>query len=463
MSLSQFLSILRARRGLALMILLATLVLALGWVLLRPASYKAIAPVLVDVQRPDPTNGPASYAYVQGLVAPSFMATQIDIIKSERVAERASQLLPKDQPPMKALAEKAQGKPTPAQWIAHALQERLEVKPARESNIINITWTGRSPGEAARVANAFAQAYLETTLDIKTDPAKKYTVWFDDQVKEARDRLEKSQQKLGAYQEKAGIVTADEKADFETTRLNDLLQQLSVAQSRGRGGSPAGASDASPLVNNLRQDVARLEAKIAQSSATMGSRHPEMQRMQSELSAMKNRLSEESSRVGITAAQSAEAAKARERELQAAIAEQKTRVLAMNKQRAEMNLLKADVDSAQKAFDTVTASAAQARLQSMSNQTNVMKLASAVEPLEQTGPSAIQAMLIGLGVGIILAIAGAFMAELANRRVRTAADLALVTHLPILASVPAANASRYAPLRLAAPSSRRLALARSAA
>ena len=72
-------------------------------------------------------------------------------------------------------------------------------------------------------------------------------------------------------------------------------------------------------------------------------------------------------------------------------------------------------------------------------------------------------MLIGLAVGIVLAIAGALMAELANRRVRTAADLAMVTHLPILASVPAANASHYTPLRLSAPSSRRLALARSAA
>jgi uncharacterized protein involved in exopolysaccharide biosynthesis len=194
----------------------------------------------------------------------------------------------------------------------------------------------------------------------------------------------------------------------------------------------------------------------------MGSRHPEMMRMSSELAAMKNRLSEESARVGITAAQSVEAAKARERELQAAVAEQKSKVLALSKQRAEMNILKADVDSAQKAFDTVTASAAQARLQAMSNQTNVMKLASAVEPLEATGPTGLQAMLIALVVGSMLGFAGALMAELANRRVRTVADLTMVTHLPILATVPAANAARYTP-RLGAPSARRLALARNAA
>lgn len=459
MSLSQFFSILRARRGLAAFILLATLVLALGWVLLRPATYRAIAPVLVDV-RTDPTHATP----LQGMVAPAFMSTQVDIIKSDRVAQRVAQILPPDQAPLKGLRDEAKGQPQPDRWIADKLQRGLDVKPARETNIINITWVGHTPAEAARVANAFAQAYLETNLDLKTEPAKKYTVWFDEQVQGARSRLEQAQQKLAAYQEKAGIVTADEKSDFETTRLNELLQQLSVAQTRGIGGSSAGASDSSPLVNNLRQDVARMEAKIAQASATMGSRHPEMLRMQSELAAMKARLNEESHRVGVSAEQSVEARAARVRALQAAINDQKQKVLALNRQRSEANILKADVDSAQKAFDTVTASAAQARLQSMSTQTNVMKLAPAVEPMEATGPTTVQAMLIGLVVGIVLAIAGALMAELSNRRVRTAADLSMVTHLPILATVPPANSARYQPLRLAAPpSGRHLALARSAA
>jgi chain length determinant protein EpsF len=460
MSLYQLFSILRARRLVAGLILLTTVLLALAWVLFRPGSYMARAPVLVDIMRTDPVNATPQY----GPVPTSFLATQIDIVKSDRVAERVVQLLPPDQPPLKALREKAQKKPGPnvERVIASVLQQRLEVKPARESNVINITWTGRTPAEAARVANAFAQAYIETNLDLKTDPARKYTVWFDDQVKEARDKLEKSQQRLADFQQKAGIVTSDEKADYETTRLNDLSQQLIAVQNRGRTGATT-ASDASPLVNNLRQDAAHLEAKIAQGSATMGSRHPEMMRMQAELATVRSRMAQEASRVGQTAASAAEAAKARERELQGMIAEQKQRVLALSKQRGDLALLKSDVDSAQKAFETVSASAAQARLQSMSNQTNVMRLASAVEPLDPTGPSGVQALLIALVAGTILAVASAMLMELANRRVRTAQDLALVTHLPILASVPAAVPSRYVHPRLSAPASRRLTLARSSA
>jgi polysaccharide biosynthesis transport protein len=449
MSLLQFFSILRARRGVAGLIVLATIALALAWLVLRPASYTARAPVLVDV-RTDPVNATP----LQGVVAPSFMATQIDVIKSDRVAERVVQMLPADQPPIKDLRQKAEKKGLPPAWLAHQIRQGLEVKPARESNIINITWTGSSPAQAAQVANAFAQAYLETSLEIRTDPAKKYADWFDDQVKASREKLEKAQTRLSEFQQKSGIISSDERSDYETTRLKEMSQQLMIAQGRGVGG--AAASDSNPLINNLRQEVARMEAKVGEASATMGSAHPQMQRLQGELSAMRSRLAQESSRVGASGANSVQASKQHERELQNAIAQQRNRVLSLNKERGELSVLQRDVDTAQKAFETASASAAQARLQAMSNQTNIMRLASAVEPLDPTGPTASQALLVAAVAGTLLGVAGALLLEVLNRRVRSADDLATVTQLPILASVPASSPAFIA---LGLPRSRRLALA----
>ena len=85
MSLFQLFTILRARRGLAGLIVLGTIALALVWVVLRPANFTARAPVLMDV-RTDPVGMTSQYNPV---VTPAFMSTQIDIVKSERVAERA--------------------------------------------------------------------------------------------------------------------------------------------------------------------------------------------------------------------------------------------------------------------------------------------------------------------------------------------------------------------------------------
>jgi polysaccharide biosynthesis transport protein len=455
MSMLQFFTILRARRGLAAFILLVTMALALAWVLLRPHSYTARAPVLVDM-RTDPVGAP-----VQGMMQPTYLSTQIDIVKSDRVAQRVLKLLPADQPPLKAWREEAAKKPRPEAWLTRQIQEKLDVKPARESNIISIAWTGHTPAEAATVANAFAQAYVETAVEIQSDPAKKYADWFDGQVKEARDRLEKAQARLSDFQQKSGILTADEHGDsFETTRLKDLQAQLLALQGRGsRGGGDTSPSVMeSPLVNNMRVEVAKLESKVQEASATMGSAHPKMKEMQAELASMRSRLASESSRVGSAASSSYAASKARQRELEQALTEQKARMLSLNKQRGELSVLQREVDSAQKAYETVSASASQSRLQSLSTQTNVMRLASAVEPLDHTGPTGIQALLVAGAAGTLLAIAIVLLLELVNRRVRSVEDLSMVTQLPILASVPAAR-SAFTPLRL--PASRRLAIAAS--
>jgi polysaccharide biosynthesis transport protein len=453
MSLLQFFSILRARKGLAGLILLVTIALAVGWALLRPQNYTARAPVLVDV-RTDPVGATPSH---MNIVSPSYITTQIDIVKSDRVAERAVKLLPADQPPLKEWREKAEKPLTQAQ-LAYRLQQGLEVKPARESNVITISWTGRSPGEAASVANAFAQSYVETSVELRTDPARKYADWFDGQVKESRDRLEKAQARLSDFQQKSGILSADEKGDFEQTRLKDLSAQLMALENRGRGGGGENSASVveSPHVNNMRTEMAKLEAKVQEASATMGSAHPKMQQLQAELGAMRSRVNTESSRVGSAATMSAAAVQARQREIQRAIADQKARILSMTKQRGELSVLQRELDTAQKAYETVSASAAQSRLQSLTTQSNVMRLASAVEPLNPTGPSPVMALLIAIVAGTMLAIATVLLLELANRRVRSIEDLSMVTQLPILAAVPAA-ASAFKPLRL--PASRRLALA----
>ena len=81
MSLRQFLAIVRARFWFALLILLTTLALTAAWLALRTPLYTARAPLLVDSRGTDPIAG------LQGggnMVQESFIATQIDVIKSDR-------------------------------------------------------------------------------------------------------------------------------------------------------------------------------------------------------------------------------------------------------------------------------------------------------------------------------------------------------------------------------------------
>ena len=461
MNLYQFFSVLRARRMMVLVIFLSTIALALAYVMLRPKNYTATAPVLVDMRANDPLAQPT----YQSIVPQSYMATQMDIVRSNRVAERVVEMLGLEKDPKSTEDwRKAGGQGTLKSWLASDLQTGLEVKPARESNIINIAYTSRSAAEAAKVANAFSDAYLDIALDIKTDPAKKYSTWFDDQLKFARQRLEQSQNALTAYQQRTGVISAGG-VDMETQRLDELSSQLTLVQgqltdvSNKRAQSAGSISEAmnSPLINTLKSNIAAQEAKIQEASANLGSRHPQMIRMQDELNAMKARLGSETSSIGHAVDTAYQVGRARERELTAAVNAQRARVMQFNRHRDELNVLRRDLEASQKAYEQVSERASQSKLQALTNQTNIQRLATAVEPLEAKGPTTKVALALAAAAGLLLALAGALLMELLNRRVRSVDDLSLATNLPILASVPAHNGRESLALLANAPSRPQLA------
>ncbi len=429
MSLLQFLSILRARRAAAALILLAVLALSLAWALVRPERYTADAPVLVDVQSEKVGGG-----FAPMLVA-SYMATQIDIARSQRVAQRALDLM---QAAGQADASRRR------EWLQEA-RERLHVRPARESNIIHVGWSASTPAEAAQGANALARAFVEVALEIQTAPAKQGSGWYETQVEASRRKLEDAQTRLSEFQQRAGIV-GTEQVDHEIARLRELSLQLAQVQAqttdsqsrRGAASETVAEVMQSPLVNALKADLARAEARLQESAATLGPRHPQLLRLQAERDALQGRLAAETRRIAGGIEASYRAGRSREQELNAALQTQRQQVLALNRQRGQLALLQQDVDAARRAFETVSTNASKTRLESLATQTYLTQLAPATEPLEPSGPGLAQILAVAAVAGTLLAVAGALMLEFARRRVRSVDDIILGADLPVLASLPPA-------------------------
>ena len=460
MTLHQFLLILRARYRLALLVALLITALGLLTGLLRPRSYSAQTSLLVDVRAPDPV---AAAQGISGVIAPSYMATQVDIIAGERVAQRViDQLGLTQNPQWRARWQSAtQGVGSYEVWLLETLRSGLDVRPARESNVIHVSYKATEAQVAADLANAFAQAYVETVLALRTEPARVYAQWFDQQVRTARDQLELAQARMSAYAQRVGLSSTEERLDHETTRLAELSSQLTAvqgqntdAQSKRLAVSETVAEAMnSPLIAGLRADAGRLEARLRELSVNLGPNHPQILRLQSELAALRSQLQTETARVGSAIDTSWTVGRERERELQGAVLAQKARVMAMNKQRDELSVYRRDVEAAQRSYDEVSKSASLTRLQSLSNQTNVMRLDTAMAPRRPTGLSTTLLALAGAFGGGLIGIGLVLWMELAHRRVRSAADLLQVLDLPVLGRVGGSVgapplAARSAPLSL---------------
>ena len=442
MTLQQFLLILRARARVALYTLLATVLTTLVVSLLLPKQYPAGTGVVIDVKSPDPIMG----MVLPGMISPGYMATQVDIINSDRVAQRVVKLLRMDENPtiQEQWKDATEGKGDIVVWLANLLQIKLDVKPSRESNVININYTGADPAFAAALANAFAQAFIDVSLDLKVEPARQNALWFEGQTKMARDKLEGAQKALSGFQQKAGIVATDERFDFETAKLNELSTQLTIVQgqtSDSHSKTKSGGSDTlaevmqNPLIQGLKSDIARLDAKLQESNINLGKNHPQTQRVESELASLRSKLAAETKAVSSSLGTSYQVGKQKEVELRQAIEDQKASLLDLSKQRDEISVLKRDVESAQRAFEGVSQRSSTTRLESLSVQTNAVVLTPAAPPSEHSKPKVLLNVLVSIFLGTLLGVGAALMLELGDRKVRSAQDLAEAIELPLLASV----------------------------
>lgn len=446
MSLQQFLLILRARWKVALLAFMLTVATTVTVSLLLPKQYTASAAVVVDVKSPDPVSG----LMLQGMMAPGYMATQVDIINSDRVAQAVVRNLRMESSPaiQAQWQEATQGKGQLRDWLANLLQKNLDVKPSRESNVISIIYTGTNPEFAAAVANAFAQAYMDVNLDLRVAPARQFAAFFEEQTKAARGKLEAAQQALSDYQQANGITSADERMDFETTKLNETSSQLTGVQalttdSQSKRQSTKADTIAevmqSPLINGLKADIARLEAKLNESSGNLGKNHPQIQRTEAELATLKAQLDAETRKITASIDTTYQVGKQREAQLQGALATQKARVLLLNKQRDELNVLRRDIESAQRAFEIVSQRASQTNIESQTNQTNIAVLNPASPPAGPSKPRVFLNVLVSIFLGTLLGVGLALVLELMNRKVRSTDDLVEALELPVLGAISSAS------------------------
>jgi polysaccharide biosynthesis transport protein len=451
MGFLQFLSILRARWLAMLVVVLLAVGAALGLSLMLTKQYTATASVVVDF-KPDPV----SAVVFGGMASPAFIATQVDIIRSERVALRVVRNLKlTENPAVQAQwRESTKGQGSVEQWLIGQFQRQVDVVPARESSVIALSYRAPDPRFAAALANAFVQAYIDTALELRVDPARQYASFFDSRAKEARDVVEKAQARLSAFQRENGIVATDERLDIENARLNELSSQLTAlqamsAESSSRQAAAQGQqSDRmqevlnNPVIAQIKADMSRSEARLQELTTRLGDNHPQVVETRASLTEMRSRLELETRKLTGSVSVSNSINRQREGEIRASLEAQRGKVLKMKATRDEGLILQREAENAQRAFDAITSRLTQTNLESQSTQANVNLLSQAVPPVEPSSPRVVLNLLLGLFGGLLLAVVVALLLELRDRRVRTMQDLTAMLDLPVIGVMPRPNTKR---------------------
>jgi succinoglycan biosynthesis transport protein ExoP len=451
MKLTQALSILRARRWLVLSVLFATVGAALALTFLLPPRYVATVSLVVDMKSTDPVSG----ALMPVPLLPTYVATQVDVIASHNVALKVVDRLKLANLPevRQQFIEATGGAGAVRDWVADQLLRQIDVRPSRESSIINVNYASADSHSAADLANAFADAYIQASLELKTEPARRQSGWFEQQVSELRKALETAQNKLSAYQRESGILGAEaDRLDVENARLAELSSQLVAAQRamydaetrQKQMNSAAGRErvDELPdvagnaLVQSLKAEIVRSAAKLAEIGGRYDKNHPQYQSAAAELESLKAKLGVELETAKGSITQSAQIARRQVNEIEQALDRQKARVLELSQQRDSLAVLTRDVESARTAYDAAMQRHTHVRLESRLDQTDIAVLNPAIPPLLPVFPKIPLNIALSIVVGLMLGSGLALLLEMMNRRVRVRDDLAYAAGVPVLAEIP---------------------------
>ena len=438
MSPKQFLRIIWARRWLVMALLVIVSVGGSVFVKLQPKLYTAEASMIVEM-RADPVLG----ALAPSLMQPSYMATQTDILRSDRVAARVVKMLGVDRSPT-AVAQwrnATDAKIPLERYYANLLQRGLTVEPNRGSNLINVNYSAQDPLFAQSAVNAFVQAYMDVSVELRVAPARESAGFLDEQTKLLRGKLEQAMSNLSKFQQEKGIIVSDERFDQENARYQALVAQLSTAQADRVDAMTRqinSGSDTSPdilsngAVQGLKGQLATAETKLTELSAVVGKNHPSRIQLEAQIGEIKQQIASETRRVAAGTSNVSRGSSQKVAALQLLVDEQRKRLLTLRADRDQVDVYKRDVDTAQRAYEAISSRGGVVNLESQNNQANTRLLSPAVEPLTPSRPKVLVGVALSVAGGLVLGILAALGWEMLDRRVRDPEDLMVVAGVPVI-------------------------------
>lgn len=458
MSLIRLLATLKARWLSMVVVTMLGLIATVIFIVIRPVAYMATASIVLDAK-----NDPVSSMLYGGAVSPSMINTQLEVLRSERVAQRVVKNMKlAEMADMKSKwTESTDGSGSFESWLAESLTRGLLIKlSAPGSTVIEVSYQGTEPRFAAAMANAFVQAYMETSIELRIDPALQYNSFFEGQVRDSREALEAAQQRLSKFQQDKGLLVADGRFDIETSRLASLSDALVTLQaqsisSKGRQAQASRDADrmtevlASGQVNSLKTELVRAEGRLAELNARYGENHPMVADAKAAVADLKQRLAVETRNVTGSINAEARVSTNKEEELRAALEAQRLKVLQMKEVRDQGEVLARDVENAKRTYDMLFTRYNQTNIESQNRLSSATVLSQAETPSRPSSRPAWMVLVGGFVMSVFAALGTALIMEQLDPRARTAEDTALSVGLPVIGVMPRPNVTKLAKRKLA--------------
>lgn len=435
MSIVQLFHILIARRWIIFITLVTCVVVAVATARSLPQRYQASARIVLDVLKPDPVTG----QLLGGPAMRSYIKTQTELIQDYRVAgdvvDRAGWL----QNPSVIASWQAEtdGLVDMRRWAAQRIIDGTTANMVETSNILEITYQGSNPAVAKNIVSMLREAYIDASLRFKTDSAGRTADWYREQSDRALKSLNAAEEAKARFEQANGIVMGPQNMDAENIKLSGLQSALLTARTSASGQEYDAVKQSmnSPVVDQLKVQLATLNDQIGQAGERLGPENPAYKALVSRRDTLNREIARETAAARASGAAQSGSTRKSIADLEAEYAAQKALVLGMKDKLTTLTQMQREIDLRRTQYESAAQKTADLRLQANLSESGLVVLGDAIGSGKPVFPNWPLIFGAATAFGLLLGVVVALVTELMARRVRGPEDLAFASKTQVLAVI----------------------------
>jgi len=451
----------------------AVAVLALLYAHGLQSVYRATATILVETSKPKVVSiedvysgsvGSYEYLYTQaGILQSRELATRL--VRELKLAQNSVYAPRADAKPWYArilpasvMSPKPVVPPSPdvvERGLAAAIQGAIDVKPIRNSQLLQISFESTDPHLAAQVPNALAELYITADMEARFKMRERATAFLTEQSEALKKKLVASEKALQEFREREKILDikglslggATREIEQLTTSLIEARRtraEAEAALSQVKGVRVADGSVAvealpavlrNPLVQRAKDQLADAERRVADASKRYGTEHPRMIAAQAELRAAQENLERQVRVVIASIRKEYEAARANEAATARALERAKGDVQSLNRKGFQLAALEREVSTNRQLYDLFMQRSKETDVSSELQSAVARVIDPAVVPTSPSGPNKRRIVLIAVFMALLLGMSLAVLIERLDNTVKTSHETEAKLDLPTVGVV----------------------------
>lgn len=460
--IEQVLGVLRRQYKIVVVAPVCTIAISIAYLTVTPPQYTATATLMIDSSKSKGLAGqlstPTDYASDIPLVE-----SQAEILKSKKIAlavinelhlAEASEGSREDRGPLRTVLASLGWRASEARPEAEAVEAALArflaartVARIGKTYVLEISYTSPGPEQAAAVANAMAEAYIDDQLEAKYQAIRRASVWMQDRIKELKAQALAANQAVLDYKEKKNIIDVGGQSGgaaeqgsprlVNEQQLVELSTQLvnarvSTSEAKARldriesilkqdvGDATVAETFRSEVINSLRKTYLDLAGREASWSVRYGEDHAATVELRNKMQEIRRSIRDELVRIAAGSRSDYEIARTREENLQKALTELVSEGQSTNRDRLGLMDLESSAKSYRAIYDTFLQRYMEAIQQQSFPLTEARVIGAASPPLRKSKPVTSLVLAIGTTVGLVIGFGVATLREAFDSSFRSA-------------------------------------------